>query len=541
MGEGSRVPPSEHSPDATDRPTDTALAVPPARGESSMPEVVTAPPAQGGPAESSSALPRRVRGTNGARPPAQVERPALPESFLERFRAAAAASEARDAAAEREVAVGGEPVEDRRKEVNQTSTSKPSDESSSLPVRARGKNGARKPPAQLRPASPLGKSARGEAAREEITQPIPVVSDSPAAESSGGGSSSTAAAPPDQQEAGRRRGVPATEAASEAPAAVVNASPVPQTRQVSPKPTAERRQSSRNGPKATGKNRTGRAYRVVGLLILVAALAVGAGSFVALHHSGHSGRSSLLPSAPIPLAIRNSAGAWVASQVAASDIVACDPVMCRALQAHGMSATRLRVQWPGSDDLSGCAVIVATPVLRARFGGRLDSWYAPGLIARFGSGDKQIAIRVVASHGAAGYRSHLANDLTARKASGVTFATGPASPQLSSVVKKQLAAGQVDSRLIILLADLEGKHPVRVTAFGDASPGVTETIAPLRAADLAITSSASKRSLLAALAFEAKRYPQYRPTHVDPVRLPTGQPALQVEFSAPSPLGLFGY
>jgi hypothetical protein len=310
---------------------------------------------------------------------------------------------------------------------------------------------------------------------------------------------------------------------------------------VSPKPTTERHQSSRNGPKSnTGKKRTGHVYRVVGLLILVAALAVGAGSFVAQHHSGRSGRSSLLPSAQIPLAIRNSAGAWVASQVAASDIVACDPVMCRVLQAHGMSAAQLRVQWPGSDDLSGCAVIVATPVLRARFGGRLDSWYAPGLIARFGSGDNQIAIRVVVSHGAAAYRSHLASDLTARKASGVTFATGPASSQLSSVAKRQLAAGQVDSRLIILLADLEGKHPVRVTEFGDASPGVTETNAPLRSADLAITSSATKESLLAALALEARRYPQYRP-HVSPLRLPTGQPTLQVEFSTPSPLGLFGY
>jgi hypothetical protein len=216
-------------------------------------------------------------------------------------------------------------------------------------------------------------------------------------------------------------------------------------------------------------------------------------------------------------------------------------VMCRALQVHRMAAARLRVQWPGSDDLSGCAVIVATPVLRARFGSRLDSRYAPGLIARFGSGDTQIDIRVVASHGATAYRSHLASDLTARKASGVIFATGPASPQLSSVAKKQLTAGQVDSRLIILLADLEGKHPVRVTEFGDASPGVTETNAPLRSADLAITSSASKRSLLAALALEAKRYPQYRPAHVGPLRLPTGQSALQVEFSAPSPLGLFGY
>ena len=69
--------------------------------------------------------------------------------------------------------------------------------------------------------------------------------------------------------------------------------------------------------------------------------------------------------------------------------------------------------------------------------------------------------------------------------------------------KKQLAAGQVDSRLIVLVADLETRHQVRVAAFGDASPGVTETTAPLRSADLVITSNAIKRSLLAALGQEA--------------------------------------
>ncbi len=74
---------------------------------------------------------------------------------------------------------------------------------------------------------------------------------------------------------------------------------------------------------------------MAGLLVIVVALAVGAGSFAALHHSGHSGHKALVPSAQIPLAIRNTAGVWVASQIAGGDIVACDPVMCQTLKAHG--------------------------------------------------------------------------------------------------------------------------------------------------------------------------------------------------------------
>ena len=191
----------------------------------------------------------------------------------------------------------------------------------------------------------------------------------------GGAASSAAAAAAEQEAAASPQGAPAEESAGEKPAAAVTAVPAqptgpspaePGAKQAADyRPAAPPRYLRRNGASSTrlpekrrksdaGKNRTGRAYRMVGLLVIVVALAVGAGSFVALHHSGRSGHKALLPSAQIPLAIRNTAGAWVASQVAASDVVACDPVMCQALKAHGMAAGRLRVQWPGSDDLSGC-------------------------------------------------------------------------------------------------------------------------------------------------------------------------------------------
>jgi hypothetical protein len=562
MREDSRVPPSRSSPDSGDQSSDGALVMPPTRGESSLPESATAAAdatlEQAEAAKSSSSLPRRVRGSNGARPPARVERPVLPESFLERFRAAAAASEAREADGEDKAAAGPEAPDDRSARFDQATQSKPAAASSPLPHRVHGTNGAPKPPAQLRPPFPIKVSDDHPSAPGATTQPIPVVSDAPATEMPGDAARSAAAGAAEQEAAAPPRGASAEESAGEKPADAATAAPPQPMNPPSAEPGGKKAADSRpTAPtvipaqrsvkhqahgkavkSAAAKNRTGQGYRMIGLLVIVVALAIGVGSFAALHHGGHSGHKAHIPSAQIPLAIRNTAGAWVASQVAASDTVACDPVMCQALKAHGMTASRLRVQWPGSDSLSGSAIVVATPVLQSQLGSKLDSAYAPEIIARFGSGERQIVIRAAAPHGAAAYRSDLASDLTERKAAGVTFAYGPASSELSAVEKKQLAAGQVDSRLIVLIAELETRHQVRIAAFGDASPGVNETAAPLRSADLVITSNAIKRSLLDAVGQGAARWRQYRPAHVHTLRLPTGQMALRIEFAAPSPLGL---
>jgi hypothetical protein len=278
---------------------------------------------------------------------------------------------------------------------------------------------------------------------------------------------------------------------------------------------------------------------MAGLLIIVVGLAVASGTFAMLHGKGHGGSGTFVSSAKISPAIRNAAGAWVASQVAASDTVACDPVMCRVLQTHGIADSRVRVLWPGSDNLAGSSVVIATPAVAGQFGARLGAVYAPGIIARFGSGTQQISVRAVAPHGAAAYRSDVAKDLSARKAAGAEL-VGPAAGQISPVERKELAAGQVDSRVIVVLAGIE-KHPVQVVGFGDAGPGVTRTTAPFRSVDLAVTSSASKRAMLAALGAEAAGDRQYHPSRVGTVHLPNGHLVLRIEFAAPSPLGIFGY
>ncbi len=71
------------------------------------------------------------------------------------------------------------------------------------------------------------------------------------------------------------------------------------------------------------------------------------------------------------------------------------------------------------------------------------------------------------------------------------------------------------------------------------SPGVGPAAAPLRSADLVVTSGAAQRSILAELG-GAARDPRYRPAQVDTVRFPGGKTVLRVQFAAPSPLGLLG-
>jgi hypothetical protein len=501
MRENSRVTPSRHSPEDAGRPGDEALAASPAPGE---PSPETAGPATVSPAgpDELAGLPRRVRGSNGRRPPVRVERPAFSDSMLERVRAAVAA----------ESAVGHA----------QETTQETTQEEASPPVRPVAAKGTVKPLETLTPSSPLREFPELAGPPEEITQPIPAITRGLAGKGTG-------MHPPGERET---ENVAAEPLARATPAG--HRSPVLSVVQDKPpaKPKASRK-TPKSGPRQTG---TGRGYRVAGLLAIVL-LAMGAGAFMFVHYGHRPVASAAISSADLPLSTRNSAAAWVAGQVAAGDVVACDPVMCHALETHGMTAARLQVLWPGSDNLAGAAVVVATPAVQGHLGARLDTVDAPGVIARFGRGNRQIVLRVTAPDGAAAYQSALATDLSERRSSGQVLVS-KSFIQWSAAEKRQLAAGQVDVRLMVAIVDLAANHPVQVVAFGDGSPGVPS--APLRSAELAYSGSQARKALVDGLAAVATGSPVYRAAHIATVRLRTGQTVLQVEYSAPSPLGLLG-
>jgi hypothetical protein len=231
---------------------------------------------------------------------------------------------------------------------------------------------------------------------------------------------------------------------------------------------------------------------------------------------------------------RNTAARWIAGQVGSGAIVACDPAMCAALQANGLTAARLLMLGTAAADPLGSDLVVATPALRSQFGARLANVYAPEVIASFGSGTGRIDIRAVAPDGTAAYDSALAADRGERIDAGKQL-IGNRRITMSAAARETLRAGQVDPRLLAMLAALAAQQPVRILGLGDPSPGASAAI-PLRGAEIAPAHTgahalARLRSMLSFL--RAQRLP-FLPKQAVLVR----KSALSVQYAAPSPLGL---
>ena len=240
-------------------------------------------------------------------------------------------------------------------------------------------------------------------------------------------------------------------------------------------------------------------------------------------------------------AARTAAAAWMARQVAQAAIIACDPQMCAVLQSKGFPAGRLLVLRAGDAGPPGSDVIVSTAAVREEFGSRLISVYAPVALATFGSGSARVAVRIVAADGSAAYLRSLRADAAARRVAGGLLLRNP-HVRVSLAGRRELAAGQVDTRLLSAIGALATPYHVDITGFSaptaGASPGV-----PLRSAD--ISPAPARRGRAAARLHSVKRFllaqqGPFRPADVSTVRLASGQTVLHVEFTAPSPLGLLG-
>jgi hypothetical protein len=186
---------------------------------------------------------------------------------------------------------------------------------------------------------------------------------------------------------------------------------------------------------------------------------------------------------------------------------------------------------PGMTNPLDSAVIVATPLLQSQIGSKLTSIYAPGLLARFGSGKQQIQVRAIAPHGVPKYMSEVRLDLGARRMSGAELAdsTGIVS---STTARKELAAGKVDSRLMTVITFLAVGHPVNIVAFGESGPDTAT--APFRSAELAGANISEMERTV------RSQEPPYRAAHMAPVRLSSGRLVLRIDFTAPSLFGLLG-
>ena len=116
------------------------------------------------------------------------------------------------------------------------------------------------------------------------------------------------------------------------------------------------------------------------------------------------------------VAARTEAVTWILRQASRAAVVSCDPQVCANLVSGGFPSANLLTLEPTSNDPLGSTLVVATAAVRAQFGPRLASVYAPAIIASFGSGSARIDIRLVFPGGAASYGAAAQTALRARKA-----------------------------------------------------------------------------------------------------------------------------
>ncbi|MGH3232187.1 MAG: hypothetical protein ACRDOH_02820, partial [Streptosporangiaceae bacterium] len=261
--------------------------------------------------------------------------------------------------------------------------------------------------------------------------------------------------------------------------------------------------------------------------------------------TGAVGSAGTREPAGVAAAVRSQAAAWIAGQVSSHDTIGCDPLMCAALGAHGVAASRLLPLGASASSAPGAEVIAASAP-RTGF-----SPEAPALLASFGSGGSLIEVRATSPGGAASYQAALAADVAARRSAGAQLlhsgrievsAQGTGRLQAGQLQAGQLQAGQVDSRLLVMLAMLASQRSWRVIAFGDASPGVPFAEAPFRQVIITGAGGTAGRDgtdgLAAALALVRAQRGLYQPAQVTTVQLADGQAGLRIDFAAPSPLGL---
>ena len=173
---------------------------------------------------------------------------------------------------------------------------------------------------------------------------------------------------------------------------------------------------------------------------------------------------------------------------------------------------------------------MSTYAVRSQLGTRLAQVYAPEVIAAFGNGATMVQVRVVVPGGAAAYGPAARADKKARTAAGQQLGrnkhirAGPAAT-------RDLVRGQVDSRLLITLAAVAARSPVRITSFSGARPGST-TSDPLHAMSITVPTTACQ-SLLDFL--RAQRSP-LRAAISSQRHGRTS--AIQIDFTEPSLVGL---
>jgi serine/threonine protein kinase len=300
-----------------------------------------------------------------------------------------------------------------------------------------------------------------------------------------------------------------------------------------------RPRSARHGNSRTRRRRR-RAAAILSAIVVVAGIGV-----LALNLPRHgappprlTGQSGVNQEIAAEDTARAQAVDWIMQQASRADIVSCDQLVCQELVNKGFPSANVLPLGSGSNDPLGSTLVVATAAIEAQYGGRLESVYAPVVLASFGEGSAKINIRWLYPGGTAKYQSVARGDLGSRKTAEAELLTNN-QIQFSAAAREQLLSGDIDPQLPELLATMADIHPVDVVDFVDQSPGGGPA-SLMRAVDLAMVDSSAHMTPAAYLGwmkgFIDSQRAQYLPVWTQSVRMSTGQVVLRIAYGAPSPL-----
>jgi serine/threonine protein kinase len=316
----------------------------------------------------------------------------------------------------------------------------------------------------------------------------------------------------------------------------------PEPSQRSTVPSSKRDGAGDKAEHARPSGHVRRRWRVTALLAAILLIGGAGGLALILSRPGPSpGQSGSGPAASSQelaagAAARAQAVTWILQQVSRAAVVSCDAQVCADLVQRGF--TNVERLGPESTDPLGSTLVVATAAVRALFGGRLASVYAPAVLASFGSGNAKIEIRWNYPLGTSAYDAALGPAQRARKAEDAQLLKN-SRIRFSAAARAQLRRGDVDPRLPTLLAAMTATYPVQIVDFGDQSPG-GGSASLLRSMDLATHVSAAHvaprvyTGWLQGLA--SAQWAEYRPASSEVVRLPDGQTVLRIQFDVPGSL-----
>jgi serine/threonine protein kinase len=298
---------------------------------------------------------------------------------------------------------------------------------------------------------------------------------------------------------------------------------------------AGRPRSARHGSRSSWRRR--RAPVILAAILLVASVGV-----LAFNLPRRGAGSDQLTGSNKELSAEAVARAqainWVLQQVSRAVVVSCDSQVCTDLANRGFPAADLLTLGAMSTDPLGSKLVIVTAAIRAQFGRRLVSVYAPATIASFGSGNARIEIQLVFADGSIKYDEAQRAALRSRKTADAQLLTN-SHIAASPMARAQLLSGDIDPLLPILLAGMAASHPVYIVDFVDQSPG-GGSASLLRTVDLATAVRTAHLTSAAYLnwmqVFIDAQTAEYLPAWVGKITLPTGQAVLRIRYGAPSPL-----